>query len=432
MSEALDFSVNVRLRIVELRCLLAIIVGGLLLGTALGPQSAPGQNNRFTDRSFVPSPVVLGMGDAGVALPGIEQSFFYNPAHLPDAASHFTILGTQGAVSRTLDDQIRFYNQRVKPAVDAGFNLSTEALADLHHRARALGRQPSRGHGVVLLPSFIYSSGAFGVGGGVFAKTALNYRIEEGGAGIPSVRLLNRTDLMALASLGLDLRVIGLSDLAVGVTGTQTRRFLAFKREPLGRFTNDEAAILLDGATFQLDAGLVYTPDWLTGETGTVRIAGAVYDLLGREYGYVTGGSGRMPFIGEIVARSGTVQSEALNREEARARRAFDLEPSYRVGIAYQVPSFFFLSDVALTADYQGYRSGFQTPITRLHLGTRAQVAGPLRLRAGLSSGYPSGGVGVEFGALHLDYSLHGVEEGRTPGQLRTYVHTARVLLRLK
>jgi hypothetical protein len=85
-----------------------------------------------------------------------------------------------------------------------------------------------------------------------------------------------------------------------------------------------------------------------------------------------------------------------------------------------------------VTADYQGYQRGDQTLLARLHAGVRAEIVGPLRLRGGLSSGYPSGGVGLELGALHLDYALHGVEEGRRPGQLRAYVHTARVLLRLE
>lgn len=413
----------------EARCILLIVVVGLV---SLHPELGRAQNNRFTDRSFVASPVVRGMGDAGVALPGIEQSFFYNPAHLPRASSHFTILGTQGAASRTIDDQIRFYNQEVKPAAGQDFDLSTEALADLHREAFSLGRRPSRGHGAVLLPSFIYSPGAFGVGGGVFAKTALNYRIEEGGAGIPTAHLLSRTDLIALASLGLDLRVIGLPSVSVGVTGTQTRRFLAFKKEPLGRLTDDEAAVLLEGSAFQVDAGLVYTPGWLSGAPGTLRIGGAVYDLLARGYGYAEGGPGRMPFVGGVVGRSDDENTGVFGRETERARRSFALRPSYRAGLSYQIPSVLFLEDVALVADYQGYRSGVQAPLARLHFGARAKVVGPLRLRAGLSSGYPSGGLGLELGALHVDYSLHGVEEGRAPGQLRTYVHTARLLLRLK
>jgi len=410
------------------RCIWVGLV--LVLGVLVAvPSTTRGQNNRFTDRSFVSSPVVRGMGNAGVALPGIEQSFFYNPAHLSRAASHFTILGLQGAASRSIDDHVRFYNREVEPAIASEFDLSTQALAELNREAAALATRPSRGHGAVLLPSFIYSPGAFGIGGGVFAKTALNYRIDDGGAGVPSVRLLSRTDLMALASLGLDLRVIGLPSVAIGITGTQTRRVLAYKSNPLTRFSPDESAVLLQGDTFQIDAGLVYTPNWLSSLPGTLRFGGAIYDLLPKGYNYSVGGPGRMPFLGDIVERSGTGTAE---REQERAQRAFALDSSYRVGLAYEKASVFFLDDVAVTADYQGYRRGDQTPLARLHLGVRAEVVGPLRLRGGLSSGYPSGGIGLEFGALHLDYALHGVEEGRSPGQLRTYIHTARLLFRLE
>jgi hypothetical protein len=275
----------------------------------------------------------------------------------------------------------------------------------------------------------VYAPGALAVGGGLFAKTALNYRIESGGGGVPSVWLLNRTDLLALASVGLDLRVIGLDEVSAGVTGTQTRRFLTFKRDPLGRLTEDEAAVLLDGSTFQLDVGLTYTPAALSGPTGSVRFGGAVYDLLDQGYGYVPGGPiPRMPFVGDLVTRTDTGPPQA---EVAQARQALALRRSYRVGMAYQRPSVFFFDDVAVALDYQGYRSGEQTPLARLHLGVRAGLFDAIRLRGGLSAGYPSGGVGLELGALHLDYALHGVEEGRRPGQLGTYVHTARLLLRL-
>jgi hypothetical protein len=401
-----------------------------LLGIGLRPSGAHGQNNRFTERAFVASPVVRGMGDAGVALPGVEQSFFYNPAHLPRVSSHFTILGVQGAASRTLDDQIRFFNQNVQPAVASNFDLSTAALADLYQEASALNRRPGRGHGAILLPSFVYAPGALALGGGLFAKTALNYRIEGGGAGVPSIWLLNRTDLMALGAVGLDLRVIGLDGLSVGATGTQTRRYLTFKNKPLGRFTDDEAAVLLDGSTFQLDAGLSYAPGWLSGRYGTVRFGGAVYDLLNHGYGYATGGpTGQMPFLGNIVTRT----SDGPPQEEiAQARQTFALKRSYRAGVAYQVPSVLFLNDVALALDYQGYRTDEQTPLARLHLGTRFELFGFLRLRGGLSAGYPAGGLGLELGALHLDYAVHGAEEGRRPGQLGIYVHTARLLLRLE
>lgn len=408
---------------------LILLVLALVAGLGTAPSAVGAQNNQFTDRAYVPSPVVRGMGDAGVALPGIEQGFFYNPAHLPRVASHFTIFGVQGGASRSLKDQIQFYNQELKPAIRSEFDGSTDALASLHREASALGRRPARGQGGILLPSFVYSPGALGVGGGVFAKTALNYRVETGGGGVPSVWLLTRTDLMALASLGLDLRVIGLSGLSVGATATQTRRLLSFKSKPLARFTPEESAVQLEGSTFQLDAGLVYSPPWLD-LPGTLRLGGALYDFLEQDYDYAPGsGPGRMPFLGEIVGRT---DGDPPPREARQARQAFALEPSYRVGAAYELRSLFFLDDLAFTLDYQGYGNDAQAPLAHVHAGARAHLVGPVRARIGFSAGYPSGGLGLELGVFHLDYALHGVEEGRRPGQLGTYVHTARLLLRLE
>lgn len=416
----------------RLRTLLGLM---LLCGVASAlPVDGRAQNNRYTQRSYVTSPTVLGMGDAGIARPGIERGFFYNPAHLSGMPSHFTILGIQGSANRSLPDQIQFFNQEVAPVLESNFDLSTGALADLHREAFRLSRRPGRGHGAVLLPSFVYSPGALGVGAGLFAKTALNYRIEDAGAGIPSVWLLNRTDVMALLSLGLDLRIVGLPELSVGITGTQTRRMLVFKTQPLDLLTENETATFLHGSVFQLDAGAVYTPDWVPKEPGTFRVAASVYDLLPQSYGYRTGeGEGRMPFIDTVVDQLGTGQQAASSTDtEDEDRRTFSLRPSYRIGVAYEQFAALFLEDVALALDVQGYGQGAQSLLARLHMGASAQVAGPLRLRTGLSAGYPSGGVGIRVGAMHLDYSVHGVEEGRKAGDLGTYAHTVRLLFRLQ
>ncbi len=403
----------------------------LFLGmTSLFGENVRAQNNHFTDRSFVASPEVLGMGDAGVALPGAERGFFYNPAHLPRVASHFTVFGLQGSVTPTLDDHVQFFNQQVSPAVESGADRSSEAVADLQQSASSLGRRPSRGAGAVLLPSFVYSPGALGVGAGLYAKTAVNYRVDGGRAGRPSSWMLSRTDLMALASLGLDLRVIGLPSLSVGLTGTQTRRFLAFENQPLGP-NRRETAVQLVGGTTQLDAGVTYTPAWFSGLPGTLRMGGAVYDVLEGGYGYVSGGSGRLPFLEQNEDWSEASTPDSDRDEVQRARRLFALRSSYRVGVAYQLPTLFFLENLGFAADYQGYRSGSQRPLARVHLGARAGLTEMLEVRAGLSSGYPTAGVGLEWRAVHVDYSFHGVEEGRRAGRVGTYVHTVRLLFRL-
>lgn len=403
----------------------------LLVWGGMGPPLRA-QNNQLTDRSFVASPVVRGMGDAGVALPGPEHVFFYNPAHLPRTASNFTVFGLQAGATRSLDDHVRFFNQEAVRAVREGDGLSSGARARLRRRAADLRERPSRGGGGILLPSFVYSPGAFAVGGGVFTKTTVNYRLLGGADVTPSPWMLSRTDLMAVLSAGLDLRVLGLPGLSVGATGTRTRRLLAFKSKPLDRFRPDEPTVLLQGGMFQLDVGGTYTPPGLSVLPGTVRFGGAVYDVLRSGYDYSPGGAGRLPFLNDIVDRPAADSGRAPDADIRRAQKLFSLRRSYRLGAAYQLPALLFLEDVQLAVDYQGYRGETQRLLDQLHLGARATIAGPIDVRAGVSAGSPTGGLGVEWRALHIDYALYGAEMGRDAGRTSSYVHTARLLVRLE
>lgn len=410
--------------------LLRRIAVALLFVLTVGLSRVQAQNNQFTQRSFVSSPGALGMGDTGVALPGTERGFFYNPAHLPHVASHFTVFGLQGGGSSGMRKQIQFLNQQLGPAVE-GTGPQGQELDRLQSNAAQLQERPGRGSGVVLLPNFVYSPGAFAIGGGLFAKTAANYRMEPAGVGASSVWALSRTDLMALVAVGLDLRVIGLPRLSVGVTGTQTRRYLAFKGDALSQFEQQEPSVVLQGGAFQLDGGVTYRLDRLVPMPGQLRLGGAVYDVLKTGYSYRTGGGARLPFLNDVIdAPNG--RRQAPTAETRRVRQRFALRSSYRVGVAYEVAEVLFLDDVGIAADYQGYSGTEQALAARTHVGVRAEVFGPLTLRAGISAGYPSGGASLEFGALHVDYSLHGVEESDRFRQRRAYVHTARLLLRLE
>ncbi len=403
----------------------------LLLGAAAALRPAFAQNNRFTERSFVPSPTVRAMGDAGVALPGPDRPFFYNPAQLPHVSSYFTILGIQTAASPNLKDRIDFFNRRLQPAIDANFDLDTEVLEDLYRDAYQRGRNPVRGTGAVVLPSFVYSTSDFGLGGGLFVKTSLNYRVNGAGLGVPEVFLLSRTDLMAVLSVGANLDMIGLPGLSVGGTATQSRRFLTFENRPLDAITPDEAALLLQGSTFQIDLGGLYTPTWWP-LRGRLSLGGAVYDLLDDGYDYVFEGTPRIPFLEGFVAESASVDAGTATREVNRARRLFQLDSSYRVGVAYRFASLFGLDDVGLAVDYQGYGHDQQHLLARLHAGVRAELTDGLVLRSGLGAGYPAGGLGLRLGPFQIDYAVHAFEERRVPGQISTYVHAVRLMLRIQ
>ena len=403
----------------------------LLIVAAMGLPPASAQNNRSTERSFVPSPSVRAMGDAGVALPGPDRPFFYNPAQLPRLSSYFTVVGVQAAASRSLRDQIAFFNRRLQPAIEDNFEWDTEALDDLYRDAHRLGRRPVRGTGAVVLPSFVYSTDGVGLGGGLFAKTALNYRMNDAGLGVPEVYLLSRTDVAAVLSVGFTLGAIGLPGLSVGGTATQSRRFLTFENKPLDAFAPDETALLLRGSAFQVDVGGLYTPSWWS-LPGRLSLGGAVYDLLSNRYDYVFEGAPGLPFLDGFAAEAAAVDAGTAAREEKRARRRFPLTSSYRVGAAYRLASLYALDDVGLAVDYQGYGHGQQHFLARLHAGVRAAVTEGLTARGGLSAGYPTGGLGLRLGAFQIDYAVHAFEEGRAPGRLRTYVHTARLTVRVQ
>ncbi len=113
----------------------------------------------------------------------------------------------------------------VQPAIEDNFGWNPEALRALYREAFRIGRRPVRGSGAIILPAFVYSASGVGIGGGLFAKTALNYRINDAGLGVPEVCLLSRTDIMGVLALGMDLGTIGLPGLSVGGTLTRERRF---------------------------------------------------------------------------------------------------------------------------------------------------------------------------------------------------------------
>lgn len=411
------------------RNVVPVFLGMVLLGSLVGGSTGLAQNNEFTERTFVSSPRVRGMGDAGVALLGPDRPFFYNPAHLPHISSHFTVSGAQVSASRNLRSQIEFFNRRLQPAIESNFEDDPAVLERLYRDAYQLGRRPVRGRGAVVLPAFVYSTGGVGAGAGLFAKTALNYRVSDGGLGVPNINLLSRTDVMAVFALGLDLDMIGLSGFSVGGTATRTRRFLGVENKPLDTFTPNESALLLLGNTLQVDVGGQYAPPWWP-LPGQLTVGGAAYDLLGDRYDYIIGDSPNLPFLGDLF--TGDVDSTEKAQEFERARREFRLDPSYRIGVGYRISSSLGLDDVGLAIDYQGYGDSRPHPLARVHAGVRAEVLDGIVLRTGLSAGYPTGGVGLSLGPVRFDYALHAFEEGRAPGQTRTYVHSGRLMLRIQ
>lgn len=385
------------------------------------------QNSRLTDRAFVSSPAALGMGDVGVARPFAMSSFFYNPAHVSQTESTTRILGMQGALSNRVRDQVQFYDDRLSPALDQGLdNLSDEELENLYDDTLGLTPAPSQGRVGLLLPALTRQvSDRVGVGGGLYAQSNASFQVGNAGLGVPQVSLINRSDLIGVASVGVDVPVTGLS---VGTTVKYTKRYLSFKDKPLDAFSSDEEVVLVEGSNLGIDLGATYTLPFVA-IPGDLTVGASVYDLLHTGYGYeVSGTAAETPLIGSAFSSSGSLSSSLKQSEEKRAKERFGLSRTYRIGASYILDGVGPLGEVAVAADYLGYNNPDtdQSALAHLSLGARASLTQFLALRAGLSQGYPSAGVGLDFWILHLDYALHGFEEGRAPGQLQNYIHTAQ------
>lgn len=409
---------------------LSAVLSVLLIATlAIDVQA---QNPRRTERSFVSSPAALGMGDVGVARPFGTSSFFYNPAHASQTGSTTRVFGMQGAFSDQVRNQVRFYNNRLSPALDRGLeNIPADQLETLYSDALAATATPSQGRVGMLLPALTRQvTDNIGVGGGIFAKTHGSFRLYDAGIGIPQVFLVNRSDVMGLVSTGVEVLDTGLS---VGTTVKYTKRYLSYKDKPLDTFRSNEDVVLMEGSNLGVDVGALYSLSFLP-IPGQLSVGVSVYDFLHSGYNYeVYGTISDIPLVGAFVTDSGSLAPSRVEAEVSMAKRRFNLAQSYRFGAAYALDRFGPLTDVSVAADYVGYGSPQidQSMLASLHLGARANLTSLLALRAGLSQGYPSVGAGLDLGVFRLDYALHAFEEGRTAGQLSSYIHTAQFSVQL-
>lgn len=406
----------------------------VLLAGLWGP-SVQGQSRFQTQQAFVASPEVLGMGGAGVALPRTASVFFYNPAHLTRVDRQVVLFGLQGQASTDVGRQVRFVADRLEPALDRGLEtLSDDELDALYAEALELGYEPTTLNGTALLPAVVWPAGPVGVGGGLFSYTDLTYRFGDAGLRVPRVDLVGRTDAMARAAVAVELGPFGLPGLTVGLTGTLTRRYLTFKDKPLDAIDSGEEVLLLRGTALGLDAGLLYDVPVQFGP-GTLHLGAAAYDFQTTGFDYVFHGTPQdVPLIGGVIDIEGDPpSSERIEREREAANERFGLSTWYRIGAAYRMQGLGALPKAAVAVDYRWTED---LPVDRsffagLHLGASVQPVPGIALRAGLNQGYPTAGVGVELGAVHVDYAFHGVEHGRYPGQMPGYQHTVQLLFGL-
>lgn len=400
---------------------LTIAVAGLLL-LASSAEVSSAQSYDQTARAFVQSPRALGMGDTGVALSLQHTVFFYNPAHVAHVAgrrARFTFAGVRGSMSDNLLRQIDYFQNTLQPAIDEGFDTkSNEELEALYDETLALGKTRTLLNGDVLLPSVMMKVGGVGIGAGVFGHSMVRYRFEDAGAGVPLADLNAMADLIAVGSAGVDLSNFGLPGLTAGVTGKLTHRWMTLKNKALDSVDRNEGIYLLKGSSTGFDVGFLY-------EITAVPLAGklslgfSAYDVVATDFDYT--------FDSNLAGDE--ENAELIDEEVQLANDLYSLTPSYRVGAAWSVPGAAgLIKNTAFAADYLWYSNPVsqQEFLTGLHVGVQTQLS-VLILRVGINSGYTTLGAGLDFGFVRLDYAYYGVEQGRFPGQLPSWNHTAQL-----
>ena len=398
------------------RLLSAIML--LLLSVQVTPLLA--QHYRINTRSMVQLPGAKGMGNAIVALPVQQSAFFYNPAHGAHSSFHITILGVQTSLSNNVLDQLRFFSNELKPAIDEGIdNLPNDELSSLYSETLRIGRAYSFIHADVLAPSFGAKVGPVGFGLGIFGSSNVQYNFPDAGGGLPLVNMQMVADGMVVANTAIDLSRFGVDGFSTGFTAKYTSRFTTLKSKPLDAISSEEAFYVLNAHRFSLDLGFQYQLPILPYFPGNFHLGLALYDIVGSEF----------DFTYHSTLQGNDIQAD-IEADIQEANSLLNINPSFRLGVAYSLPKIpaGILDETGVTLDYIGYTNPAldQAFFSRLRLGIQARVK-VFTLRTGLNQGYPTIGGGISLGFMDLDYAFYGREEGRYPGQLPSWHHFAQL-----
>ena len=402
-----------------------LLVLALLLAA---PASA--QQYRQDARAAVAFPSMLGRGDAGVALPSRETSFFVNPAHVAATSGrfHFSLGGLAAGmtpsaldVGRRVRDEADGYEDYdevcdtdgdgVPDDVCSGDGTST---GDLAAEIVSMTRRPAELRGAVLLPSVSFRAGRFGVSAGAFVHSTARVQSARTAAG-DSVHAFGQADGIGAVTVSAALP----AGLSAGVGARYVRRFATvYDLDPGALDALDDPA-LVEGSTVAVDVGVL----WATPVRGLA--AGlAVYDL-----------GGAMSYApSDFYGLLGTGGTEVEARRVAAALSGRDGRPSFRLGAAYR-PALPPGAPVglALAADYVSASTAAYepSPLQHLRLGAEATLGRVLAARAGLGGGGPSVGATLNLVAFKLDYALYTQPTGRVAGEDGGFRHALLVRLGL-
>ncbi len=359
-------------RLVRAICIIAIGVINVIAGIR-GP-------NYYDIRA-------LGMGNTTVAVTSGRTAIFHNPAGLSLIKNRVEI--SASPLAAAIDG---VFITILKQMLEHGDKLGSLDNVD-DEFIEMINEYDGQWVGLEYIPEITVASD--NIGFGIYSVFPLGVRIESGHL-IPKLGVRGQRDLVFTWAVGVPLRhknnycgisVEYLQRTPLDMITTYTETFLLFDEitaNPLG-IINDYSKIQ-HGVSF--DVGFIH-------EVQGWRFAYTIKDVLG-----VVGG--------DIV-----------------------VPPQLDLGAAYMFPQLNHvkaIKSLILTAEisdlfgFEEVSEKYEHFGKKLHFGFEIDMI-YAALRAGLSQGYPSAGLGLRFGAFKADYAYFTDELGYFPGQFAKNKH---------
>ena len=362
------------------------------------------KENPFILRGIRP----LGMGGAGIALSDDENAFFYNPAGVTERKRWMlTVLNLNLTVNQDLLDSYKWLGENATgdgknngKDLDGYKDLTSEQkqklLSDISAKASKYNN-----HVMISAPNMNYISGPIGGktfwGIGAFDNADVRFRLNaekaSNGNTEPNLDIDGNVDaagILLLAHKFTDKFSLGVNTKFLGRSSLQERKLSVLEIDgysPLVQFGTGVGADL--GATYKLQDNL--------------KLGLTVSDIGGTVIKYEK--------VDAETTDNGTIKPGKVERQAV-------IYPRLNVGVAYkplkQWFNVFFVPDVTFAMDFMdltdsagdGVIKDFSEFMEKTHVGTEFAWKF-LALRAGVSSGYPTVGIGLSMWSLKLDYAYY-------------------------
>jgi hypothetical protein len=340
---------------------------------------------------------MVGMGGAGVALPGPDNAVFLNPSLLGVVdETRLRLVEAQVLVNENTVRQYRFYEdhqdqfESLDSMTDPERNRFYNEMLQVARDQTVFGLNGAAPFSVI----------GRGYSFGAYERALVHYDLHEGASSIPILQADAVADGEVIVGVGRRIARFRFGETYAGANVKYLYRAVASETKSAPAVDTFDGLRVYRGWALAFDMGFVVV-------CGNWSVGCGFYDFNWPE---IRWSAGEEPPAGSTP------------REET-------IGGSMRIGAAHQsgfeIPGL--IDRVKFAMDVESPFSDRMGTLKKISLGTEARFAGVLMLRAGIHQGYPSAGVGIPLEWVHLEYAFTGEALGRYPGQLDSWNHYASV-----